>query len=143
MQINERYRIIKQSSEIEAYLHNEGTRLTIVNIGMCSYTFELLGEGQSAKLRYYIESEDLRGIRFEDSLYIQTALQVSTRKQLKPDSAYKAMTMSFHKVSEPWKASPSAAGLHSLLNPSINASSRRINQEVDVDCLMPMNSVKV
>ena len=37
--IDERFSLNKQSKEIEAYLHNEGTRLTFVRVGMCAYTF--------------------------------------------------------------------------------------------------------
>ena len=37
--IDERFSANKQSREIEAYLHNGGSRLTFVRLGMCAYTF--------------------------------------------------------------------------------------------------------
>ena len=37
--IDERFSSNKQTKEIEAYLHNDGTRLTFIRIGMCAYTF--------------------------------------------------------------------------------------------------------
>ena len=37
--IDERFSANKQTKEIQAYLHNDGTRLTFVRLGMCAYTF--------------------------------------------------------------------------------------------------------
>ena len=39
--IDERFSTNKQAREIEAYLHNDGKRLTFIRLGMCAYTFQL------------------------------------------------------------------------------------------------------
>ena len=74
---DQRFRMNKNSKIIDAFLHNKGERLTIVYRGMCSYTFQLpkSSDGvENAKLRYYIEKEDLRGVFSNDDLYIQGSI---------------------------------------------------------------------
>ena len=59
--IDERFSANKQTKEIQAYLHNDGTRLTFVRLGMCAYTFQLpdredFDVEEKAALLYYFES---------------------------------------------------------------------------------------
>ena len=57
--IDERFKSNKMTQEIEAYLHNGGTRLTFVRLGMCAYTFQLPNlsdQEEQAKLLFYFES---------------------------------------------------------------------------------------
>ena len=78
--IDERFRENKQFPKIdEVFLHNEDTRLTLIQRGACSYTFPLpkymnSGEDES-EIKYYLESDDLIGVikkneAQEDDLYI-------------------------------------------------------------------------
>ena len=64
-------------------MHNDGTRITYVRRGMCSYTFQLPGEDDiiktKATLMYYIEDDDTSIFTRQNGdtqeIYIKTGIQ--------------------------------------------------------------------
>ena len=62
---------------LEAHIHNNNQRITIIRQGYLAVTLEktkVNGEKQM-KIKYYIESQVCRGMFLEDDLYIESDLR--------------------------------------------------------------------
>ena len=95
-------------------MHNDESRFTIVRRGMCAYTFEMPEKEtdaafKKAKLIYYIESDECRGVLRKNKdkidLYIKTGFDIIQPEQTERKSAvyaegYTKITQTLYKVSE-------------------------------------------
>ena len=91
----------KKGIMLNAFLHNMGSRVTIVKQGFVAITFERKADDQSKmEIKYYIDSEICTGVQIDDDLYIEAEFASLEKDEILEGRDTTKMKLSFYKVSE-------------------------------------------
>ena len=103
----------KEGIMLEAFMHNEGKRITLIKQGLVSITFEkkekIIDEETNDKpdekmaILYYIDSAICKGIKVGNDLYVEAQLKSLERGETLDGRDKTKVKLTIYKVSESWE----------------------------------------